>query len=62
MALGLWFSVLLSLAESECPGQEGYRSVGGASLHPEKAEACVRTSAFCLGNSFSPSRFGGMSF
>ena len=62
MALGLWFSILLSLAELESPGQEGHRSAGEALLHPEKAEACVRTTAFCLGNSFSPSRFGGMNF
>lgn len=62
MALGPWFSILFSLTESETPGQEGHRSVGGASLDPEKAEACVRTSAFCLGSSFSPSSFGGMNF
>lgn len=62
MALGPWFSVLFSLTESESPGQEGHRSVGGASLDPKKAEACVRTSAFCLGSSFSPSSFGDMNF
>ena len=62
MALGPWFSVLFSLTESESPGQEGHRSVGGTSPHPEKAEACVSTSAFCLGSSFLPSSFGGMNF